>query len=1103
MKWTCLLLFLSVSLVFASQSYAQKTVISLNMTNRTVADVLNQIEEQTDFQFYYNSKLIDTNRKVSVTVKDSDVFTILKQIFENTDVSYKVMDTDVILTVESVAETLQDKRLITGIVKDQNGEPIIGANVVEKGTTNGTVTDIDGKFSINVVSNATLMVSYIGYAQQEVNVGSRKEINVVLRENTELLEEIVVVGYGTARRKDLAGSISSLKMENSPLALSTMSNGLEALRGTIPGVNIGASNTSGSSPSMQIRGQNSINGSNDPLIVLDGVIFLGNINDINPSDIASFDILKDATSAAAYGSRSANGVIMINTKKGKSGKPIISFNASVSFQNWQQKPELLSPEEYIRKCNAAQGLDENEDPLLWLTDPEKKNYNAGRVTDWIDMVSDVGFQQDYQVAVSGGAEKVNYYFSAAYTDQDGVIKGDNFHRYALLSKLTTHITNWLEVGIDLGYTHRKYPDVTADLNMAYTMSPYGQPYRDEDRRLLEKYPRYQGAGALNPLWGTDGTKWDVDRSNSFRGNAYALIEVPFINGLSYRFNYSQIGDFVDNERFTYEGYYISEGDSPDRYSPSTLQGLLTSANGSITKKTRNSYVIDNIVNYKRTFGDKHYVDITLVNTRDYYKEEAVGSVGKDFAANGNTILGVKGLHKGSVQEVNISSSKQTNVGYLARLQYTFDDKYHLTASYRRDGASVFGVDTKWGNFPAIGVAWTMSNEKFMNKLNWLDYLKLKMSWGKNGNQGISPYATLSKVINGSTSGIYYEFGNSSEVLYGMNISTLGNPGLGWESTSALNWGWEAAFFNRRIHLDADFYRSQTTDQLFTRSIPIMTGFQSIQTSMGQVDNWGVELNLTTTNIKTSNFEWESNLSFWLNRNKLAKLYGDDIDGDGREDDDINNSLFIGKSLGAIYGYNDIGIVQEDDLDYIQNNGAKPGDVKFQDLDGDEIITPEDRMILGYSKENFRMSFGNTFRYKQFELYVLFSGIFGGNGYFLKNNRKAYLTAESGTNLNNMLNHIWWTPENRSNVYPSATYTDSKFLGLQSRSFVRLQDVTLSYRFDQSILSKYGINSVKAFVTGKNLFYVTGWEGGDPEIGQTIGGTFPVTATYSIGLNVSF
>ena len=1100
MKLYIFLLCCSIGLAQATNSYAQKATVSLNMQNQTVQSVLDEIENQSEFSFFFNTRHVDLNRRVSVDTDKSDIFKVLDNIFAGTNVRYSVVDKKIILSTET-AVLQQTKKTVTGIVKDQNGEPVIGANVVEKRTTNGTVTDIDGKFMLEISENAILLISYIGYEVQEIKPGSENTLDVKLKEDSKVLDEVVVVGYGTARRKDLAGSVSSLKMEDSPVALTTMTSGLEALRGTTPGVNVGVNNKAGNSPSMSIRGQNSISGSNDPLIVLDGVVFLGNINDINPNDIASFDILKDATSAAAYGSRSANGVIMINTKKGRIGKPVISFNASASFQNWQQKPDMLNPEQYIRKCNAAQGLAEDSDPLIWMTDPEKKNYNVGRITNWIDMVSDIGFQQDYQVAISGGAEKVNYYFSAAYTDQDGVVKGDNFHRYVILSKLNTHITDWLEVGIDLGYTHRKYPDVAANIGEAYKMTPYGQPYRDEKETLLEKYPRYQGA--INPLWGTEGTRWNVDRSNSFRGNAHVLVKIPFIEGLSYRFNYSQIGDFVDNERFDYEGYFISEGDSPDRYSSSALQGLLSKANGSMTKKTRNSWVIDNIINYKRAFGDDHYLDVTLVNTRDYYKEESVGSVGKDFFANGNTILGVKGLNKASVYEVNMGATKKTNIGYLARLQYTFADKYHLTASYRRDGASVFGTNNKWGNFPALGVAWTLSNERFMSRVDVINYMKLKFSYGKNGNQGISPYGTLSQVINGSNSRIWYEFGNSPEVLYGMNINTLGNSKLGWESTTALNGGFEVAILDNRIRLDMDGYVSKTTDQLFTRNIPIMTGFQSIKTSMGQVNNWGIELNLKTTNIKTKDFEWESNFSFWLNRNKLVKLYGDDLDGDGKEDDDLSNGLFIGKSLSAIYGYKDIGIVQEDDIEYIKNNGAKPGDVKFQDLDGDEIITAEDRMILGYEKENFKMSLGNTFRYKQFELYFLLNGIFGGNGYYQKSNTSAFLTATSGSNLNNTLNHLWWTAENESNIYPSATYSDSKFKGLQSRSFVRLQDVTLSYRFDQSLLSKYGINSLKVFLTGKNLFYLTGWDGGDPEIGQTIDGTFPVAANYSIGLNVSF
>ena len=352
MKLYIFLLCCSIGLAQATNSYAQKATVSLNMQNQTVQSVLDEIENQSEFSFFFNTRHVDLNRRVSVDTDKSDIFKVLDNIFAGTNVRYSVVDKKIILSTET-AVLQQTKKTVTGIVKDQNGEPVIGANVVEKRTTNGTVTDIDGKFMLEISENAILLISYIGYEVQEIKPGSENTLDVKLKEDSKVLDEVVVVGYGTARRKDLAGSVSSLKMEDSPVALTTMTSGLEALRGTTPGVNVGVNNKAGNSPSMSIRGQNSISGSNDPLIVLDGVVFLGNINDINPNDIASFDILKDATSAAAYGSRSANGVIMINTKKGRIGKPVISFNASASFQNWQQKPDMLNPEQYIRKCNAS------------------------------------------------------------------------------------------------------------------------------------------------------------------------------------------------------------------------------------------------------------------------------------------------------------------------------------------------------------------------------------------------------------------------------------------------------------------------------------------------------------------------------------------------------------------------------------------------------------------------------------------------------------------------------------------------------------------------------------------------------------------------------
>ena len=1084
---------------FASHSYAQETVISLNLINQTVADVLDDIEAQTDFQFFYNSKLIDTNRRVSVDVKNVDVFVVLKQIFGNTNVTYKVVDKDVILTLASPD---QGEHMVTGVVKDQNGELIIGANVVEKGTTNGTVTDVDGRFSINVAPGATLLISYIGYKSLEIEVDNRQAYDSVLSEDSEALDEVIVIGYGTTKRKDFTGSVSSVKLENSPIALSPNLNALESLKGNVSGLDIGATNSAGGQPSMQMRGQKSISGSNDPLIVVDGMIFMGSINDINPNDIASYDVLKDATSAAAYGSRSANGVIIITTKKGKMGKPTITFNATGSMQTWQNRPEIMKGEQWLESVMARN----NSTDLTWLQPQELANMEAGKETNWLDVATRTGWVQDYQVSVSGAGEKMNYYLSAAYSDNKGVVVGDDYNRITALAKISTDITSWLQIGIDAAFTKSDYSGAGANLQLATRVSPYGVLYRDEEQKLLERYPQTQSM--VNPLWDTDKSIRDNrDIRNNFRANAYAVVKLPWIEGLSYRFNYA--GNLSKNESgdFYYEGYYIKEGsyDDESRYSPSALQNLLANANGSINNNTTNSWVIDNILNYKNTFG-KHTIDLTAVATRDrkHYKE--IVTTGSDFSANGNTTLGLNGLHKATVQKVNLDYNLRSNIGYLGRASYSFDDRYFFTGSYRRDGASVFGVNQKWGDFFAFGAAWRITQEKFMGRTSsFLDDLKLKLSWGKNGNQGLDPYGTLSTVNNGSSGGTRYEFGDSN-ILYGLTQATLGNADLGWETTESWNTGFESAWLGNRLFVDLDVYFSKTTDQIFTRDIPVMTGFKDMKSSMGQVNNRGVELSVRSVNIDTQDWHWTTGVTFWLNRNKLVHLYGEDLDGDGKEDDDISNSRFIGKPLGAIYGYQQDGIVQETDVEYMEANAATPGTPKYKDLDGDGVITSDDRTILGYSTPNFKLNMSNTITYKNWDLYFMLTGTFGGGGYYLKSNTAAYVTNGSGLFNSNGIYIPYWTPENKSNVYPSATFSGDggRFQGLQNRAFVRLQDVTLSYTFREPWVKKMNIQNLKVFFTAKNLFTITNWEGGDPEVGVTVGeNTYPVLTSFSLGANVSF
>ena len=601
------------------------------MQNKSTREVIREIEKVSDYRFFYNDNLSGLNTRISVSAQGENIRDVLEQIKKQAQITYIIKENNqIVLSAPGYvsASTQQNIRKITGIIKDQSGEPVIGANIVEKGTANGTITDIDGQYSLEVGSNSILVVSYIGYITQEIPVGKNNTLDVLLKEDTETLDEVIVIGYGTTKRKDFTGSVSSVKLENSPIALSPNLNALESLKGNVSGLDIGATNSAGGEPSMQMRGQKSISGSNDPLIVVDGVIFMGSINDINPNDIASYDVLKDATSAAAYGSRSANGVIIITTKRGKTGKPVVTFNATGSMQTWQNKPELMKGEQWLESVMARN----NSSDLSWLKPQELANMEAGREINWLDASTRTGWVQDYQVSVSGAGEKMNYYLSAAYSDNQGVVIGDDYNRITALAKINTDITSWLQIGVDAAFTKSDYSGVGANIGEATQTSPYGVMYRNGSEKLLEKFPYTQSS--VNALWNTDKSVRDnKDIRNNFRANAYAVVKLPWVEGLSYRFNYA--GNLSKNQSgdFYYEGYFVKEGayDDETRYSPATLQSLLASANGKINNNTTDSWVIDNILNYKNTFG-KHSIDLTAVATRDRKKYEMIETTGSNFAA---------------------------------------------------------------------------------------------------------------------------------------------------------------------------------------------------------------------------------------------------------------------------------------------------------------------------------------------------------------------------------------------------------------------------------------------------------------------------------------
>ncbi len=994
--------------------------------------------------------------------------------------------------IYAASELNEQQSTITGTVTDVSGEPLPGVTVIVSGTTNGTITDIDGAYSIgNVSPGGSLTFTFIGMLSQEIAVAEKTVVNIVMEEETIGLDEVVAIGYGTTTRRNFTGAVSQVKVDESPLSMVTTTSALDLLNGVTSGVQLTQSGYAGSQSEIQVRGQRSINGDNSPLIVLDGVIFDGALESIDPGIIEEINVLKDATSLAAYGSRAANGVIMIATKRGKIGKPMISIRASGTSITPNYRPNFRNGSQYNELVNARLGYALDADPTGWLSGIEDANYLANKETDWYDMVTQVGLTKNFSGDISGGTENIRYMIGAMHNDQESFIVGDNYQRTTFNAKIETTINKYIKMSGNFNQGFSETNGESADFGGAITHSPWGEPLLSDGRP--RRYIDGKENSADHPLWAYyQGYDNNTHSKSTVLGGSLD-VTVPWVEGLSYKLTGTYNVNIGRVEEFTHETNFIDIAAGEDAYTTAAYQKQLFQANGSVANSESNTYTYDNILTYARDF-DKHSLNGTLVYTRS--KSESYGSTltGTDFETYGNTILGIYALNNAATQRVNTTNVESSQAAYLARMIYSFDNKYQLNASVRRDGSSVFGSDKKWGTFPAVGIAWTISNESFMSGLTPVDYLKLKVSYGKNGNQALAPYGTLSTIAMGQGGEQGYIFGNS--LYFGQYVNVLGNPGLAWETTEAFNAGFEADLLKNRIHLEFDGYRSKTTDQIFDRTIPVMgAGITSQQSTMGQVNNWGVEVNLSTVNVQKADFSWTSRVVFYMNRNKLVE-----IDGSGA--DMIDSDLFIGKSLSAIYGYEWIGIVQEDDVEYQTVNGAVAGDPMYANLDGSEdgIISEADRKILGYAKENFRASLSNTITYKNFQLYFLLNGVFSGGGFGMAANNAAYRSA-SNLRYGNDLDHPFWTAENQSNTYISPSSSDSRFTGLQRYTFIRLQDVSLNYKLS-SVAKNWGLGSMSVYVAGKNLaFWAPDWEYSDPEVRNP---AIPqLQRQITLGINVGF
>jgi len=1002
-------------------------------------------------------------------------------------------------TIKNINPPILYQATITGTVFDENGAPLPGVSVVVKGTTTGVASDFDGNYSINTDTNGTLVFSYVGYSTQEVSIGGNSTVDVNMEVDASQLEEVVVIGYGTQKRKDLTGAIESVSFTDKNKTANV--DIAQALQGSVSGVNVGVTTAAGGSPDFSVRGQNSLlDTAGAPLIILDGIIYGGDISNINVNDVANIDVLKDASAAAVYGARASNGVIIITTKRGKTEKPQFSLNVYTGVQDLSptDATQIMDADQFLQRLvdypyqeqlygwyAAVQENPETAgdrpvqvipttpaDQAVFFRSPEEQdNFFEGDSRNWIDeSLRETAFLQNVDLSVSGRTKKTSYYISGSYTDQEGLLVNDQFERSTLRANFTTDVTDWLSLGLNTSYSYRDYSGIQADLNRALDASPWGD-LRTAQGNFTDVVA--EDGVSPNPLSRTQAENEDL-RDNVFLA-VTAKAKIPWIKGLAYEFNYS---NNIDIRR-------------DFRYDPSfTRDGI--SNNGRARRRNihNTSWLMNNLLTYSNVFADKHSFDLTLLMSREKsrFTETAIDATGFDVESSGYNLPSL-GLNQTILPGV---ARSQNRLAYMARGIYKYDDRYILTGTVRRDGFSAFPTNNKVAVFPSASIGWIASEEKFLENVSWIDFLKFRASYGVNGNDGIPLLASFAKV-----DALQTVLGN--EVLTGVRPNSLGNPDLVWETTTATNFGMDFTFANSRLSGSIDGYVSKTTDVIVERSLPRATGFENILTNIGEVANKGIEVTLSSVNVKTDNFSWNTRFNFSLNRNKLTRLLG------GANDFDIGNQWFTGSPINVTYGFVNEGVTYTEEEFFAGQTptGFFPGHYKVRDLDGvDGLSQDTDREIIGYDDPNYRFGIGNNLAYKNFSLNVFINSIQGG-GQFYKGDPGNLIAGgqDFARRFNQTAVRPYWTPERPTTNAPGIFWAQP-ISGpvLLDRSFVRIQDVTLNYNFDQSLVEKLGLTNLGLYVSGKNIATFTEWTGWDPELGNS---ALPLPRTFVLGMNVGF
>ncbi len=1082
----------------ANSAYSQRTKISLKLDNVSILTVMDEIEEKTEFRFIFNTKAVDTDQKISINITKKRIDQILPLLFPEGDTFYEIYDRKILLKktkpqkLDQSSNTLPiiiEQFQVTGIVTDQDGGPLPAANIVEKGTVNGVTTDFDGSFSIRLEDeNAILVVSYIGFTTKEVPVDGQTTLNISLEESTSGLGEVVVIGYGSVKKSDLTGSVASIKSED--LNSFPTADAIQALQGRAAGVVVQSANGGepGADYTITIRGNTSINSSNNPLIVVDGFPRAS----LPPAqDIKSIEILKDASATAIYGSRGANGVVMVTTKRGKPGKPTINYSGSFSTQEILNEYDLLDARQFAEYMNELDVLGGNAPNF---TNPT----SLGTGTDWQNEILQTGFIQDHNLSVSGGSDDVRYYVSGTFYDQEGIIMNSDFKRYSLTSNLDAKISRRARMGVNLFVRRHSSNQIS---------SQEGTPGSQGGGTLTSALVFTPTVGVLD----SDGITYSTDPNLLGFDNPIAMIRERTSENIT---DYLQSSvnleyDVTNHLKFrTVFGATISNG-MLGRYESSRLffaggfGGIAT-----ITTRKNTSLLSENYFTYTNSFGREQDHALTVLAGFSYGSDKSANVTSK---ASGFLTDSSLYWNLGSAAVFERPSSflgERELISYYGRINYNYKDRYLLTATGRNDGSSTLAEGNKWNFFPSGAFAWNMHNENFLSQSNVFSRVKLRASYGISGNQSVAEYSSLAKlrfvlaVFNGSP-------------VNAVSPLSLANTELTWERTEQADFGVDLGLLNDKIMFTADYYDMTTSRLLFEAPIPAYIGVgNTYLKNIGKTGNKGIELSLQVRDI-IKPIKWNTSFNISFNKNVVKKLPDDgaDIFYSSRPGNfvGINNTHVLreGEPIGLMYGYVYEGVQQSGDELLTGAEGI--GGERFRDITPDGILDEEDRTVIGDPNPDFSWGWNNSFDFKGFDLNIFLQGVQGND---MLNYSRFWL--EDGVGRRNSTTAMLdrWTPSNTDTDVPSASITRIQRLSsrwIEDGSYIRLKNITFGYSLPYNIINRLGINSLKIFVSGQNLWTQTDYKGFDPEVGSsgsslTRGidfGSYPNTRNFTLGVNFGF